>query len=154
MPPMFEAIHNSRSSGNTIAATFADLDQGAFARCIWAWFFATCKGLRQELPEIAAAVRTGEPVQPSTRLPRVYLACTRDLQFSMVAGRLSTALTAPPFAAVLVSEWTRYLVPGWFDVALWLTQRPGHRCELALTLPIVKLIGEEALPMLGHPVLE
>jgi hypothetical protein len=154
VPPIFRAIHNPQSSGDTLSAIFADLDPGAFARCVWAWFFATCKGLREQLPEVAAAVRTGEPVQPPARLPRVFLACTRDLQFSMMGGRFSTGITAPPFGAVLVDERTRYLVPSWFDVALWLPQRPGRRRDLSLTLPIVELIGEAGLPMIGQPVLE
>lgn len=153
VPPIFQAIHDPKSSGNTISASVIDFDAGAFARCIWAWFFAAREGLLQQLPEVAAAVRTGEPIESPKRLPRVFLACTRDLQFSMMAVGSSVEITAPPFAAVLVGERTRYLVPGWFDVALWLPEQPGHGCDLTLTLPVAQMMGEEGLPMIGQPVL-
>jgi hypothetical protein len=154
VPPIFQAIHDSRGAGNTISARVVDFDAGAFARCIWAWFFAAREGLLHQLPTVAGAVRTGEPVEPPTRAPRVYLACTRNLQFSMMDVGSSVGITAPPFAAALVDERTRYLVAGWFDVALWLREQPGHGRDLTLTLPVAQIMGEEGLPMIGQPVLD
>jgi hypothetical protein len=64
VPGLFAALHNERNEGNTVSATAVDLDVGAFVRCLWAWFFAVADGLRERIPEVAAAVRGGDPVTP------------------------------------------------------------------------------------------
>jgi hypothetical protein len=69
-------------------------------------------------------------------------------------GRFGSAVTAPPYVAFLVGQYTQHLVDGWLDTTPWLAERPGDRRNVTLTLPIVETLGDEAMPMLGHPILD
>jgi hypothetical protein len=153
VPQVFNALHDPSSTGNTIALEPADLDRGAFARCLWAWFFATVAGLRERVPEIAAAVISGEPVARGG-YPRVFLAATRELQFSMQILPSSAVITAPPYVALLANFQTEWHTLGWLNTAAWLAERPGRREAARFALPIIETLGDEPMPMLGEPVLD
>lgn len=153
VPGLFDYLHVPKSKGNTLTTTAVDLDPGAFARCLWAWFFAVSNGLRERVPDVAAAVVTGEPVTHSGH-PRLFLAATRELQFSTLIGRFAGGITAPPYAALLAGPHTRGLARGWLDTTPWLAEYPGMRRDVSLTLPIVETLGDESLPILGQPVVD
>ena len=153
VPQLFNVLHNESNQGNAIAMEPADLDRGAFARCLWAWFFATDERLRERMPEVAAAVITGEPVT-KVGYPRLFLAATRELQFSMVIGHFGAGITAPPYVAFLAGVQTERLVHGWLDTTSWLAERPGRRQAARFTLPIVETLGDAPLPMLGEALLD
>jgi hypothetical protein len=152
VPQVFNALHDASGPGNTISVEPADLDRGAFARCLWAWFFATAEGLREELPEIAAAVISGEPVV-GVSYPRLFLAATRELQFSMQILSSSAVVTAPPYVAFLAGFETEWHVLSWLNTTAWLAERPGRREAARFTLPVVETLGDGPMPMLGQPVL-
>jgi hypothetical protein len=153
VPELFNMLHEAGSSGNTVATSAIAFDPGAFGRCLWSWFFAVADGLRDRAPAVAEGVRTGKPVA-HFGYPRVFLAATRELQFSMFIGHFGGAITAPPYVAFLAGPHTRALVPGWFDTTPWLREHPGQRRSFTMTLPIIETLGEEAMPMLGHPVVD
>jgi hypothetical protein len=87
LPEFGRLLHDPGAKGNTVRVGAVDFDPGAFARCLWAWFFAVCDGLLNRAPDIARAVRTGEAVTPD-RFPRVYLAATRESNSACSASQL------------------------------------------------------------------
>lgn len=153
VPSLFNILQNPTNKGNTISTEGVDFDPGASVRCLWAWFFAVAEGLRERVPETAAAVITGEP-PTMTDERRLFLAATRELQFSMLIGRFGAAIAAPPYVAFLAGPYTRHLVHGWLDTTPWLGECPGQRRAVSLTLPVVETLGDEPMPMLGQPVLD
>jgi hypothetical protein len=153
VPALFSALHDPLSCGNTVEATAEDFDAGAFVRCLWAWFFAACGGLRERIPEVAAAVRSGESVEPPD-YPRLYLAATRELQFSMQIGRVGAGIAAPPYVAFVATAVTEALGRRMLDTDPWLRRSAGGHRHETLRLPIIETLGGEQPPMLGHAVLD
>lgn len=153
VPSLFNILHDPRNKGDTISMVAVDFDPGAFARCLWAWFLAVAEGLRERVPEVAAALITGKPVT-ETNDRRLFLAATRELQFSVFMGRFGGGVTAPPYVAFLAGPYTQHLARGWLDTTPWLAERPGQRRTVSLTLPIVETLGDKPMPMLGHPLLD
>jgi hypothetical protein len=153
VPPLFSALHETTSKGNSVEVTVGDFDAGAFVRCLWAWFFAAADGLRERVPHVAEAVRTGLPVAPP-EFPRLHLAATRELQFSMHIGRAGGGVTAPPYVAFLATPKTEELARRMLDTSPWLQCRAGERHQQTLTLPIIETLGGQELPMLGQPVVD
>lgn len=133
----------------------AEFDVGAFGRAIWAWAFALDAGLRLELPNIAAAVVTGDAVAEPADVV-VGLALTRTLRQFVSGQRDAIALTvdltgqaehhaeptpravvaAPPFNVVVVDAGARDAVPH-TSIGPLLEQPAGKRVAIELPLPIV-----------------
>jgi len=146
------ALHDPRSRGSMFSARIIDADTGAFVRCLWAWMFAISDvPLRDRLPDVAAAVKSGDPVGPPDD-PRLLLAVTRDDRIAIQALSNSVVVTAPPFVAMLLSRRALEVGgnDGFFDTAPWLLHAAGTRRTVEVTLPIVV---PGPLPMIGEQVL-
>lgn len=144
------ALHDPQSRGNTFEATIVGGAVGEFVRCLWAWMFAISDNLRQRVPGVAKAVVSGEPTGPPDA-PRLFLGVTRDVQIGIQALPNSIVVTAPPFAAVLLSERALKAAGagGLFDTGPWLRYAVGSRPTVKVRTPIV---DPGPLPMIGQPV--
>ena len=152
-PGLFTALHDPARTGNRVAARIVGVAPGAFVRCLWAWMFALSDVLRDRQPAVAESVISGRPILPPANA-RLLLAATRDLQFGIFAMWNSIAVTAPPFAVLLLGERMFGHGNGMFDTGPWLRESAEERRGLELELPIVHTFDEDNFPPVGEPVLE
>jgi hypothetical protein len=158
---------------------FTDADPGAFARAVWAWMFALDESetLHKTHAELAAAIRSGDPVEPPSDR-RLLLALTTSLEMWLKSPASGTkvvrsslqgdgwhqsgsvwtptpelrgvplaAVSAPPFVAVLTDGDRE--IPDLFDTGPWLTESARHRRVVPLLLPTVD-VRADAVPFITY----
>jgi hypothetical protein len=146
-------LHAPVSTGNRAAMKIFDADTGGFVRCCWAWIFAISDlPLREQIPDVATAVKMGDPVEPPAH-PTLFIALTREVQITIQALPNSIIVCAPPYVAMLLSE-RGYAFGGqddFFDTTPWLRHQAGTTRTVEIQLPIVEL-GQ--LAALGESVFD
>lgn len=148
-----------------------NLDVGAVARSMWAWSFALVPGMADRYPDLAEAVRTGEPVEPPGDI-ELLLGVTMDLRIwaigqqdavvvvrnltgerarpsgLVVPGPTTdplplTAVGSPPFSVVLAHVDRPTGIPH-TSVNEWLRDPAGVRRKVVLDLPMVETLGADS----------
>jgi hypothetical protein len=163
-------MHGSdQSPRQYLGGILEDIDIGAFARSMWAWSFALNPTLRTQYPDLAAAVRTGDPVEPPSEL-ELLLALTPSLHFWACAQPESlvikdggaqfhrrpsgllvvgpqieqlpiTAVASPPFSVVLAHTNRPAGVPH-VVTNDWLRDPGGARRDVPIMLPLIEVADE------------
>lgn len=153
-----------------LMGTLPQLDVGAIARSMWAWSFALVPTLFNRYPEVARAVRTGEPAAARgdvdlllgiTMSLRIWVTAQPDAWLvesnrSGVHQRASgllvlgpsvellpiTAVASPPFSVVLAHRDRPSGVPH-AVVNEWLLDPAGARRDVVIDLPMIAVRGED-----------
>lgn len=143
-------------------------DPAAFVRALWSWSLAVDVELRHDVPDVAAAVLTGEPVTAPTD-HRMLLGATTDLRICMAMQRggvvvqthvgahtgwhkSSTGLLVPgpellpvPRIAISAPPFVALLAHAnddtqarYFDTGDWLEENVGARRTITAVVPAVR----------------
>ncbi len=153
--------------GRELPMHLRDVAPGAVVRAMWAWMFALDPNLRQAQPDLAAAVLSGDPVEPPSDLKLVIGATTslgiwvsgqvgghafrtpvdRNRGYATASGiRVAgteevdapeVAISSPPFVELLAEVGDEMRVP-YTDTADWLREGAGDRREANLLLPVIR----------------
>jgi len=164
--PILQRIHEHGSPRPLPPGEMLDRDPGAFVRALWAWMFALDETLFGGHRDLAAAVKSGDAVQPPRDL-RLLLAATTSLEmwasrqrdgygvaFDLRHGGWQhresglwslepellelprVVISTPPFVLVLADSARDVPL---FDTAPWLTEAAGNRRAVPLLLPTVEM---------------
>jgi hypothetical protein len=164
--PILGRIHEHGSPRPLPPGEMPDRDPGAFVRALWAWMFALDETLFDGHRDLAAAVRSGDAVEPPRDL-RLWLAATTSLE--MRASRMRdgyvvtmdvrngpwrqresglwslepelvelprAVISTPPFIVVLADSAHEAPL---FDTAPWLAETAGNRRAVPLLVPTVEV---------------
>ena len=117
---------------------------------MWAWMFALDPNLRLNEPDLAAAVLSGDPVEPPSDKKLLIGATTSLGIWVSVVGpeevdAPEVAVSSPPFVALLADASDDPRVR-YTDTAEWLREDAHARREVNLFLPVVR--GLESLDQL------
>ena len=134
---MVNVVHDPAKAGSArgwIGGDVSSLDPGGFARSVWSWAFARNEELRDMVPDVADAVRSGAPVDPPHSV-HVMLALTtstrlfisRQVEATFLHFRLGdgsataeptpwTVIGAPPFNMAVVPHEHLDLLPLHVDI--------------------------------------
>jgi hypothetical protein len=160
-------------SGWDVAMSLQNVAPGAVVRAMWAWMFALDPSLRLNDPDLAAAVLTGDPIEPSTD-KKLMIGATTSLGIwvsgqvgghafrTPVGGRIPSYKTASgirvvgpeevdaPEVAISSPPFVALLADPnddplvrYTDTAEWLREDARDRREVHLFLPVVR--GLESL---------
>jgi hypothetical protein len=160
-------LHDEKPAGARLIAELPDADPGAVVRAMWAWAFAVDSSLLVRYPQLAASIRSGNPVDPPDDV-RLLLGATRSLRIwvvgqrggyaisspipaaagsrmpdrlwfsgSRTVGCPDMAVASPPFVVLLAKEGDEPIVD-YFDTGAWLAEPAGQRRTVSLFIPMVR----------------
>lgn len=163
---MLRGIHKHGAPRPLPPLELYDHDPGAFVRALWAWMFALDETLFAGHRDLAAAVKSGDAVEPPRDL-RLWLAATTSIAMWAVRQRggfgvnfdlrhegwqqhesgiwslepelieLPRAVISTPQFVVVLADATKELPL--FDTGPWLTEAAGSRRVVPLLLPTVEV---------------
>lgn len=153
--------------GQELPMYLRDVAPGAVVRAMWAWMFALDPNLRHNEPDLAAAVLSGDAVEPPSDR-KLLIGATTSLgiwvsgqvgghAFRTAVGRIPSyktvsgirvasteevdapevAISSPPFVVLLAEAGDKTQVR-YTDTGEWLREDARDRRDVTLLLPVVR----------------